>query len=111
MSCAERKTVQIDLGTEKDVERIALSAAKAIHRLIPELRSLRRQTNAQQRELVRRRSHFSLIRDSYRRLATEFATRLQVTDNAATAVQGHSGAGGPTGGRLAVSEPGVSRPI
>jgi hypothetical protein len=44
--------------------------------------------NAQGRELIRLRSHVALIRDSYRRLATEFATQLQLIDNAAAAVQG-----------------------
>jgi hypothetical protein len=53
---------------------------------IAELHSHRNHANAQERELNRLRSPVAPIRDSYRRLATEFATQLQLIDNAAARV-------------------------
>jgi len=67
-------------------ERLALAAAAAIHRLIAERNAFRGQAVAHARELTRLRHHITLIRDSYRRLASEFVTRLQHMDSAVSTV-------------------------
>jgi hypothetical protein len=81
MSEAE-KPAQIDrLDSIQDVERMLLEAANAIQRLIAERDALRHRVDALESELARLRERTTLIRDSYRRLATEFNTQLQLLDN------------------------------
>jgi uncharacterized protein with von Willebrand factor type A (vWA) domain len=63
-------------------ERLALAAATAIQRLIADRNAVRRQAVAQEHELTRLRRHIALIRDSYRRLTSEFVTQLQHIDSA-----------------------------
>ena len=74
-------------------ERLALVAAEAIRRLVADRRTLRGAVAAQERELIRLRTsnaelwrHVALIRDSYRRLVTEFVTQLQSINSAVGAV-------------------------
>jgi len=62
-------------------ERLALAAAAAIQRLIAERNVLRSQAATQERELARLRRNLTLIRDSYRRLTSEFVTQLQHVDS------------------------------
>ena len=82
MSDAENPRAQIDqLDSDQD-ERLALAAAAAINRLIAERNALRTRVASQEQELRRLRRHFTLIRDSYRRLTSEFVTQLQHIDNA-----------------------------
>ena len=82
MSDAENPRAQIDqLDSDQD-ERLALAAAAAINRLIVERNALRTRVVSQEQELRRLRRHFTLIRDSYRRLTSEFVTQLQHIDNA-----------------------------
>ena len=81
MSEAE-KPAQIDrLDSIQDVERMLLEAANAIQRLIAERDALRHRVDALESELARLREQTTLIRDSYRRLATEFNTQLQLLDS------------------------------
>ena len=82
MTDAENPRAQIDqLDFDQD-ERLALAAAAAINRLIVERNALRTRVASQEQELRRLRRHFTLIRDSYRRLTSEFVTQLQHIDNA-----------------------------
>jgi len=80
MSDAEQKSnAQIgQLDSDQDIERLV----PAIQRLVAERNALRSHTAAQERELTRLRRHFTLIRDSYRRLTFEFVTQLQHIDSA-----------------------------
>ena len=81
MSEAENPA-QIDrLDSIQDVERMLLEAANAIQRLIAERRALRHRVDALESELARLRERTTLIHDSYRRLATEFNTQLQLLDS------------------------------
>ena len=81
MSEAE-KPAQIDrLDSIQDVERMLLEAANAIQRLIAERDALRHRVDALESELARLRERTTLIHDSYRRLATEFTTQLQLLDS------------------------------
>jgi predicted nuclease with TOPRIM domain len=97
MSEAE-KPAQIDrLDSIQDVERLLLEAATAIQRLIAERDALRDRVDALESELARLRERTRLIHDSYRRLATEFNTQLQLLDSGFSDVFGEptqsSGAG------------------
>jgi predicted nuclease with TOPRIM domain len=69
------------LDSIKDVERLLLDAANAIQRLISERDTLRQRVDVLESELARLRERTSLVHDSYRRLATEFNTQLQLLDN------------------------------
>jgi hypothetical protein len=76
------KPAQIDrLDSIQDVERMLLEAANAIQRLIAERDALRHRVDALGSELARLRERTTLIHDSYRRLATEFNTQLQLLDS------------------------------
>ena len=50
-------------------------------RFIAERNALRERVRAQDRELSLLREHVSLMRNSYRRLANEFVTQLEIVDN------------------------------
>jgi predicted nuclease with TOPRIM domain len=67
--------------TDSDIESWALSAVGAIERFIAERNALRERVRAQDRELSLLREHVSLMRNSYRRLANEFVTQLEIVDN------------------------------
>jgi hypothetical protein len=76
-------------NSDQEGERLVLAAAEAIRNLVADRRSLRETVAAQERELIRLRAsnaelwrHVAMIRDSYRRLATEFFTQLQRMDSA-----------------------------
>jgi predicted nuclease with TOPRIM domain len=76
------KSAQIDrIDSVKDVERMLLEAANTIQRLIAERDALRNRVDALERELARLHEQTMLIRDSYRRLATEFNTQMQLLDS------------------------------
>jgi hypothetical protein len=89
---AQRPNAQIgQLDSDRDIERLALAAVDAIQRLIAERRGLRNHAGAQERELMALRAtneelrrQIILICDSYKRLATDFATQLQQVDQALT---------------------------
>jgi len=79
-------------NSDQEGERLVLAAAETIRNLVADRRSLRNKVAAQERELTRLRAsnaelwrHVALIRDSYRRLATEFFTQLQRMDSAISA--------------------------
>jgi hypothetical protein len=59
---------------------LARAAAEAIKRLVAERNALRSRVTVLERELLRLRDHFTLIRDSYRKLANELITQLQLVD-------------------------------
>jgi hypothetical protein len=83
-------------GQRDQDELLALAAADAIKRLIAERNALRDQSAAQGQELLRLKQYVRLIRDSYRRLAYEFATQLQNLDQTVSEVLPDSAAtGGP----------------
>ena len=82
MSDAAQTSAQIGQQDSDQDERLALAAAAAIQRLIAERNSLRSRGAAQERELARLRRNLTLIRDSYRRLTSEFVTQLQRIDSA-----------------------------
>jgi hypothetical protein len=67
--------------SDEETERLALAAVDAIKRLIAERNKLRSLVTGQERELIRLRDHVSLVRNSYRRLANELITQLQLIDN------------------------------
>ena len=67
--------------TDSDIESWALSAVGAIERFIAERNALRERVRSQDRELSLLREHVSLMRNSYRRLANEFVTELEIVDN------------------------------
>jgi hypothetical protein len=83
---AQKPNAQIgQLDSDQD-ERLVLAAVAAIQRLVVERNAFRSQAAAQERELTRLRRHFAVIRDSYRRLTSEFVTQLQLLDSAVGSV-------------------------
>ena len=83
MSDAAEKPAQIDqMESEQDIERVLLSAAGAIQRLVAQRNALRSRVDTLERELTRLRHQTLLIHDSYRTLTTEFITQFQVIDKA-----------------------------
>ena len=78
---AQRPNAQIGQLAADEDERLALAAATAIQRLIADRNAVRSHAAAQERELTRLRRHIALIRDSYRRLTSEFTTQLQHIDS------------------------------
>jgi phage shock protein A len=83
MSEAEEPAGIDQLDAIQDVERLLLEAANAIQRLIAERDALRRRVDTLESELARLRERTTLVHDSYRRLATEFVTQLQLLDSGA----------------------------
>lgn len=88
---AEQSNAPVGQPGDQETERLALAAADAIHRLIAERKAFRNYAAALERELTRLQRHFTLIRDSYRRLTSEFVTQLQHIDSAAGNVVQPSG--------------------
>jgi hypothetical protein len=72
---------QADPRSDEETEQLALAAIEAIKRLIAERNALRGLANTQERELIRLRDHVNLIRNSYRRLANELVTQLELVDS------------------------------
>jgi hypothetical protein len=73
--------VQLDqFHSYAETERLALAAAEAIKRLVAERNALRSRVTVLDRELLRLLDHFTLIRNSYRKLANELITQLQFVD-------------------------------
>ena len=64
--------------SDDETEKFALAAAEAIRRLIVERRALRRELVAKEGELRRLHERFVLVRESYRKLANELVTQLQL---------------------------------
>jgi len=71
---------------EQEMERLLLSSAEAIQRLIAERDALRAKVGAQAQELGRLQRHVALFHDSYRRLTSEFVTQFQLIDDALSGV-------------------------
>ena len=69
------------LHSDEDTEQLALAAIEAIKSLIAERNALRGRANTQERELMRLRDQVNLIRNSYRRLANELVTQLELVDS------------------------------
>jgi hypothetical protein len=66
---------------DSEIESWALKTVGAIERFIAERNALRERVRVQDRELSLLREHISLMRNSYRRLANEFVTQLEIVDN------------------------------
>jgi hypothetical protein len=69
------------LHSDEETDQLVLAAAEAIKRLIAERNALRSRLISREREVTRLRDHVTLIRDSYRRLANELITQLELVDN------------------------------
>ena len=67
--------------SDSEIENWALTAVSVVERFITERNALRERVRAQDRELSLLREHISLMRTSYRRLANEFVTQLEIVDN------------------------------
>jgi hypothetical protein len=75
-------TIQPDqLHSYDETEKLALAAVGAITHLISERRALRDELAAKERELMRLNERFSLVRDSYRKLANELVTQLKLFES------------------------------
>jgi hypothetical protein len=71
--------IELDqLDSDDETERLAVAAVDAIKRLIAERHALRGELVAKEHELTRLRERFILVRDSYRKLANELVTQLQL---------------------------------
>ena len=71
--------IELDkLDSDDETERLAVVAVDAIKRLITERHALRGELVAKEHELTRLRERFILVRDSYRKLANELVTQLQL---------------------------------
>ncbi len=64
--------------SDDETEKLALAAVDAITRLVAERHALRGDLAAKERELTHLRERFILVRDSYRKLANELVTQLQL---------------------------------
>jgi hypothetical protein len=74
--------IELDqLHSDDETEKLAVAAVDAIKRLITERHTLRGELAAKERELTRIRERFILVRDSYRKLANELVTQLQLFEN------------------------------
>ena len=78
----EAPNTQADpLHSDDETAQLALTAVEAIQRLLAERTALRSLVNTQEREMRRLREHLNLIRSSYRRLANELVTQLELIDS------------------------------
>src|SRR5262249_1510038 len=68
------------LHSDEETAKLALAAADAIKRLVADRAALRNRLTAREAELAHLRQHVDLIRDNYRRLASELVTQLEVVD-------------------------------
>ena len=66
---------------DDETEKLAIAAVDAIKRLISERHTLRAELVAREHELTRLRERFILVRDSYRKLANELVTHLQLFES------------------------------
>ena len=69
------------LHSDEETEKLALATVEAIRRLITERHALRGQLVVKERELTHLRERFTLVRDSYRKLANELVTQLQLFES------------------------------
>ncbi len=72
----------------QEMERLLLSSAAAIQRLIAERDALRAQVGVQERELGQLQRHVTLFHDSYRRLTSEVLAQFQLVDDALSGIAG-----------------------
>jgi hypothetical protein len=71
--------IELDqLHSDEETEKLALAAVEAIKRLITERHALRGWLAAKERELARLHERFTLVRESYQKLANELVTQLQL---------------------------------
>ena len=68
--------------SEEDIERLLLTSANAIQRLVSGRNALRSRVEILERELTGLRQQTTLVHDSYRTLTTEFITQFQLIDRA-----------------------------
>jgi uncharacterized membrane protein len=84
----DRTEARAGREAEREMERLLLSSAQAIQRLIAERDALRAQVGLQQQELKRLQRHVALFHDTYRRLTSEFVSQFQLIDDALSGVVG-----------------------
>lgn len=94
MSEAAHSTNRDHAHADADSEQLALAAIDAIKRLIAERNGLRSRITVLEHELVRLRDHSNLIRESYRKLANELITQLQLVDKFDSEIARGSSGGG-----------------
>lgn len=66
------------IHSDEETEKLALAAVEAIKRLITERNALRGGLAANERDLARLRERFTLVRESYQKLASELVIQLQL---------------------------------
>jgi len=66
--------------SDEETMRLALAAADAIKRLVADRAALRSRLSAREAELARLRQHVDLIRNNYRKLASELVAQLEIVD-------------------------------
>jgi len=64
--------------SDDETEKLAVAAVDAITRLIVERHALRGELAVRERELIQLRERFTLVRDSYRKLANELVSQLKL---------------------------------
>ena len=73
-------TPKSSVHSDDETVELALAAAEAIKRLVSERSALRSFLASREAELARLRGHVAMIRDSYRRLANELVSQLELVD-------------------------------
>ena len=84
MSAGTPNNSSDSLISDEEADRLALGAAEAINRLVAERNALRN-------EVTRLRVHVAAIRESYRKLATELLTQVQLIENLESDKRGSEG--------------------
>jgi hypothetical protein len=73
---------QIQPDSVEDIERLLLTSASAIQRVLAERDALRSRVDTLERELTLLRQQTTLIHHSYRSLTTEYITHFRLIDSA-----------------------------
>jgi len=74
------ETFDTPRNSDEDAVQLALAAAEAIKLVVAERTALRNLLTAKEAEVARLREHIGMIRDSYRRLANELASQIELVD-------------------------------
>src|SRR6516165_11995511 len=74
------ETFDMPRNSDEDAVQLALAAAEAIKLVVAERTALRNLLTAKEAEVARLREHIGMIRDSYRRLANELASQIELVD-------------------------------
>jgi len=74
------ETFDMPRNSDEDAVQLALAAAEAIKLVVAERTALRNLLTAKEAEVARLREHIGMIRDSYRRLANELVSQIELVD-------------------------------